>query len=305
MWGVRDHADRSSYGENILGGREAIPFILDLLAMHDVAATWATVGFVFCENRDELFASIPPRELRPTYTNQRLSSYSYLSEVGTDERNDPYSYGSSLVQRIQKTPRQEIGTHTLSHYYCLEPGQTQVQFEADMRAALALAERRGIQISSIVFPRNQYAPAHLDICRKLGLTEFRGTQAQWAYQSAPSAKQGTLRRGARLLDAHTGLLGDTTFQEAGEPSNNVPASQFLRPLAGRLSFLHPMHRRAIMRRMTFAARRGRGFHLWWHPHNFGSNVEANIQGLSQILTHFSRLRNEYGMRSCSMAEAAS
>ena len=30
LWGVRDHADRASYGGNIIGAREAIPHILEL-----------------------------------------------------------------------------------------------------------------------------------------------------------------------------------------------------------------------------------------------------------------------------------
>ena len=30
MWGVRDHATRESYGRNVLGGRQAIPAMLDL-----------------------------------------------------------------------------------------------------------------------------------------------------------------------------------------------------------------------------------------------------------------------------------
>lgn len=39
LWGVRDHADRSSYGRNILGGRAAIPRMLDLFERHGVRAT--------------------------------------------------------------------------------------------------------------------------------------------------------------------------------------------------------------------------------------------------------------------------
>jgi hypothetical protein len=54
MWGVRDHADITSYGANVLGGRAAIPRMLDLFERHGIRATWATVGFVFCESKDEL-----------------------------------------------------------------------------------------------------------------------------------------------------------------------------------------------------------------------------------------------------------
>lgn len=45
LWGVRDHADKDSYGANVLGARDAVPRILELFAENGVHATWATVGF--------------------------------------------------------------------------------------------------------------------------------------------------------------------------------------------------------------------------------------------------------------------
>lgn len=304
LWGVRDHADRNSYGQSVLGAREAIPRMLELFEKHGIAATWATVGFVFCSSRDELMASLPPKDYRPSYDDARLSSYAYLDEVGPDETHDPHYFGASLIERIRQTPRQEIATHTLSHYYCLEAGQTEAQFTADLEAAITLAQARGISLKSIVFPRNQYAASHLAICHRLGLTSYRGTPAQWIYRSVPGRDQTPTRRAGRLIDAHTGLFGDTSFGDDVSALANVPASHFLRPVAGRLKAFHPLHRRSIQRDMSRAARAGRGYHLWWHPHNFGRDMEANLGGLEDTLTHYLYLRDEYGMRSCSMAEAA-
>ena len=304
LWGVRDHADRASYGDNIIGAREAIPHILELFYSHGISATWATVGFAMCGSLDELMESLPPHDLSPSYNDGRLSSYAYLDDVGKDERQDPYFFGASLVERIQQTPHQEIGTHTLSHYYCLEPGQTQIQFEADLVAAIALAKRRKINLKSIVFPRNQYASAHLEICKRLGIKVYRGTPGQTIYRSTPSQDQTTLRRASRLLDAHTGMFGDTSFSLDRQDCMNVPASHFLRSCSGQLGKVHPLHLKMIKRNMTRAAKKGRGYHLWWHPHNFGQDTDANINALKQILSHFTALRTEFGMQSCHMAEAA-
>lgn len=303
LWGVRDHATRQSYGDSILGARYAIPYILDLFDKHEISATWATVGFVFCRNRDELMESLPPTALRPSYSSPELSSYAYLDEVGADERTDPYFFGASLVDKIQQTPRQEIATHTLSHYYCLEDGQTLEQFEADLDAAIAVATRHDIALRSIVFPRNQYDSGHVDICRRHGITRFRGTPRQWVYQAAPGAEQTLMRRAGRLLDAHTGLLGDTSFALYDTEGGDVPASQFFRPRNGKLAMFHPLHRHAIRRGMTHAARTGRGYHLWWHPHNFGRDMQANLDALENIIGHYSSLRDNFGMVSCTMAEA--
>jgi hypothetical protein len=44
------------------------------------------------------------------------------------------------------------------------------------------------------------------------------------------------------------------------------------------------------------------FHLWWHPHNFGVNTAQNIAFLKNILDHFHKLREDYGMASLNMGE---
>jgi peptidoglycan/xylan/chitin deacetylase (PgdA/CDA1 family) len=210
LWGVRDHADRDSYGGNVLGARDAVPKMLELFAEKGISATWATVGFLFCESKEELLASFPS-EL-PAYSNPRLSNFSYIDEIGKDERSDPYYFAPSLISAIHQTPGQEVGTHTLSHYYCLEDGQNNTAFEADIIAAKKLAAARGIDLRSIVFPRNQFAAEHLNICAKHGITHYRGNPRPWAYQAAKGAEQTSMRRALRLLDAYSGALGSQAFE---------------------------------------------------------------------------------------------
>lgn len=301
LWGVRDHADRQSYGPNVLGARQAIPRILDMFAKSGVRATWATVGFLFCESKDELLASLP--DLRPRFRDQRLSNYSYLDEVGEDERRDPYYFAASLIDRIRQTPGQEIGTHTLSHFYCLEEGQTAEAFRADLGAAIGIGQRRGVTFKSIVFPRNQFSDESLVICRELGITHFRGNADGWAYRALKNDAQTKPRRAVRLIDAYTGVLGSQAFtaRQVGGLVD-VPASRFLRPCAGKLGLLHPLHLATIKRGMTAAAKDGKDYHLWWHPHNFGREIEANLRGLGEILAQFRDLRDRFGMASCAMED---
>ena len=59
MWGVRETRTVQTYGANILGGRDAIPQLLDLFAAHGVKATWATVGMVLFATRAELLDALP------------------------------------------------------------------------------------------------------------------------------------------------------------------------------------------------------------------------------------------------------
>jgi hypothetical protein len=54
--------------------------------------------------------------------------------------------------------------------------------------------------------------------------------------------------------------------------------------------------------MDHAAKHGLLCHLWWHPHNFGTNQEENLQNLNAILKHYQELAIEYGMVSRAMGD---
>jgi hypothetical protein len=69
----------------------------------------------------------------PNYRERRLSPYDDLADLGRDEESDPYRYGASLIAQIQARARQEIATHTFSHFYCLEEGGDLEAFRADLR----------------------------------------------------------------------------------------------------------------------------------------------------------------------------
>ena len=87
MWGVRDHKDKSNYGHVLLGAREAVRRMLELFSTYEVRATWATVGFLFCESKAELIDSSP--KIHPEYDDRRLSNYDYFDDVGDNEKKDP------------------------------------------------------------------------------------------------------------------------------------------------------------------------------------------------------------------------
>ena len=304
MWGAKDKWTRDGYGRNILGEREAIPRMLDAFARHGVRATWATVGVLFCESKDELIAWAPAE--RPRYADQSYSSYAYLDQVGGTEREDPYHFAPTLLSKVRATPGQEIATHTFSHFYTLEDGGSLAEFRADLDAALAIAADRKVEVSSIVFPRNQYSDAHLRVCREAGLSAFRGNESAWIYRPAASRRQSLARRIGRLADSYVDLTGSaTTWPQAPvEGLWDIAASRFLRPFSPAVARFDRMKLQRIRRAMTAAARHGEIFHLWWHPHNFGAHIDENLRFLEAILESFARLRDELGLRSMTMAETA-
>jgi peptidoglycan/xylan/chitin deacetylase (PgdA/CDA1 family) len=305
MWGVRDKLSSASYRPNILGVREAIPAMLQLFRKYDVRATWAAVGLLLFDNKKDMLNHLPA--VRPTYVDRRLSPYSngYLEQIGDSEKSDPYHYGFSLARQIVDCDGMELGSHTFSHYYCLERGQSEVQFRADLEASVIATKRLAPAPVSLVFPRNQYNAGYLPTCAQLGFTSYRGNESGWAYRESTGREQSALRRGCRLADAYlnlTGHHGSVARESCGVV--DVPASRFLRPYRSAFRAIEPLRARRIRVAMTSAVQRGYGYHLWWHPHNFGRNLPENLAMLATILRHVADLREKYGLRSMTMGEVA-
>ncbi len=303
MWGVRDLPHAKRYQDHILGVRAAVPAMLRLFRDHGIHATWATVGLLLFDNKADLLRHLP--ELRPSYIDRRLSPYPHVMEIGRDEKSDPLHYGLTLADRIASTPGQELGSHTFCHYYCLEDGQNLPQFEADLTASVAAISRLSDPPRSLVFPRNQYNAAYLPVCHGHGLETIRGNEAHWAYAAGNGSSHVATRRVTRIADAYLNLTGPNGVQaKRVEGLIDIPSSRFLRPYAPSLCSLEPIRIRRITTAMESAFRGRRAFHLWWHPHNFGSHLEQNLQLLAGILRAFRRMSDLYDAPSLTMSEYA-
>jgi peptidoglycan/xylan/chitin deacetylase (PgdA/CDA1 family) len=304
MWGMRDKRTIRTYGDHILGEREAIPAMLDLFNRYGVKATWAVTGMTLFERRSDLLACLP--DTRPTYERSELNPYLALEEVGEDEKRDPYHFGLGLVRKILDCEGMELGSHTFSHYYCLEKGQDASQFKADLEASIEASNRVSIRPTSFVFPRNQYNSNYLSICSDLGFTVFRGNESSWMYEASKNTGRSTFKRAARLADNYINLTGDHGFiprRFLDCKMVNCPSSRFLRPFSTKMSKLEGMRVRRILGAMESAARKGECFHLWWHPHNFGVNLNENLSILEVLLRFHVVLRERYGVVPMTMGEA--
>lgn len=304
MWGVRDNRTKDNYGPNILGVRPALDQMLEVFEQYDIRATFAVVGFLFHKDKESLYEKIP--DLKPSYLDANLSPYNDLkSFLGEDETDDPYYFGYSLVKKIKNKKVHEIATHTYCHYYCLEKGQTIKQFEEDLKYAIAIANSNEVEIKSIVFPRNQYNDDYLAVCEKLGITSFRGNEKSRIYESSNGEEQTLIRRALRLVDSYINITGYNCYkyEQMKECSLiNIASSRFLRPYSAKLAFMDCLKFLRIKNAMTYAAKNNLMYHLWWHPHNFGSNCIENIKFLQKILRHYEFLSEKYNFQSITMDE---
>ena len=304
-WGVRDLYSVAEYKANLVGGREAIPELLEIFSEHGIHATFATVGFLFARNRTELQMSLP--KVVPEYVNSNFCPYPEMGKIGEDESSDPFHFAASLIRRIKSTPGQEIGSHTFSHYYCAEDGHSLAAFRSDLQAATELAENQGTSLRSLIFPRNQYDASVLTETAKAGFWAFRGNEDHWIYRPRRFQQRLSLARLLRLLDAYINVTGSNCYSLEAAAQKwplNLKSSRFLRPFLPRLRGLESLRLSRITRAMTIAAREGLVYHLWWHPHNYGTFKSENFSFLGQILSCFETLRARYRFRSLNMSELA-
>ena len=176
FWGMLDVCPLEAYRDHVLGGRKAIPELLDLFTKYGIHATWAAVGFQFAENYGDLQSFLPKE--RPTYQNPNLDPYGYAEKAG----DGACFYAPNLIRMIADTPGQEIGSHTFSHYYCREKGQTVEQFAADMAAAKQIAAAKGYDVKSVILPRNQCEPSYTKVLRNQGFTAYRDEENDWIHE---------------------------------------------------------------------------------------------------------------------------
>lgn len=302
-WGIRDVLPLSQARAHLVRTRATIPQILSLLDGYGVNATWATVGFLLAETKQELLEFIP--ESLPRYFEKLLDPYHDIEHLGENEEEDPCHFGASLVDAIRRTDGQEISSHTFSHYFCLEKGQTSHTFECDLSANCRLAERRGLRLRTIAFPRNQHNPNYDRILSSHGLTAYRSSShGLLSYQLG--SIEPFYKRATRVLSESLPLIGSrTSVSDIGlvEFSSN----RFLRlPSSGKAShILSAAMMPHVLAEMSIAAIKGYRYHLWCHPHNFGRSPQSSLSTFRFILDHWRTLNQCYGMRSLSMFQVSS
>lgn len=303
-WGVRDVFSIQEYYENLDGTRAAITAILRLFEKYSVHATWATVGLLFFENLDELKSNFP--EVLPGYTDKSLCPYNFINSGAIDSENARFFFARDMIEKIKSCKNQEIASHCFSHFYTCEPGQTKEAFAADLKAFMNLASRLGIDIRSIVLPRNQVNPDYLPLLNKFGIIAFRGNERNIFYPSVEFSNLGFIRRAFRLLDSMVSFSGPNCYFPSELKMNglvDVAASCFLRPHSHWV--VDWLQVRRIKESLRNAAKHKKVYHLWLHPHSFGKNLSQNIEKLEEILSEFDLLKRKSGMLSASMAEIAS
>ncbi len=307
FWGLFDVKTTSDYETNLRNVHKVIPRLITLADKYKIKLSFATVGFLFAKDKQELLAALPKE--KPTYINSQFNPYRLIDNIGNNEVDDPFHYAESLIELIKNNGNHEIASHTFSHFYVNEDGQTPEQFEADIIATLAIAKQKNIVIKSIVFPRNQINDTYLQICAKHGIICYRGIEKHWMFNTHDTKKlDNSIHKAFRLIDAYCNVSGyNTNPVETLNKKHglvNIPSSKFFRPYNKTFKMFETVRINRIKKGLTRAAKMNEIYHLWWHPHNFGKHMDENFNNLENIFKHFKKLKESGNFKSVSMSELA-
>lgn len=300
LWGIFDKVDHTKKQTYFQNTRELIPRLLSLFSEYQIHATWATVGMLFNESWAQWEQNIP--QDIPNYTRGELSAYHYGHAIkGTATRD--LCMAKDLIAQIHNAPNQEVATHTYSHYYCLEKGQTLDTFRQDLEKCVSLAHGMGITLKSLVFPRNQFNEAYLKVCYDAGIQNVRSNPDVWYWNN--TERDAIQDKIFRTGDAYLGLkdksyrYSDLEWKESGPMAQK--ASRLLRPHCDH-TLINKLKLKRIKSEMLHAAKHQEIYHLWWHPHNFADHPEENLRELRELFDYFKSCQKAYGFQSRNMAE---
>jgi peptidoglycan/xylan/chitin deacetylase (PgdA/CDA1 family) len=304
-WGIFDSIPLSEYKTNLENVNEVIHRLLEIGRRYNIKYTFASVGFLFADSKEKLLKIKP--KIEPNYSDSKLNSYSLFENIGEREEDDNIHYASNLLKLIIKEKKHEVSSHTFSHYYCLEAGQTAEDFEEDTIASQEAARLLETSFTSIVFPKNQVNDAYLGICKRHGIVVYRGSEKSSIYNQNSFINNSIFKpfaRVLRLIDSYINLTGFNTYKVNTFRENgiiNLPSSRFLRPFNSKLRIFENLKLRRILKSMRYAAKNNEIYHLWWHPHNFGSDIEQNFKNLEILLREYSKLNKSNNFSSVTMS----
>lgn len=272
--------------------------LLSLFVKHDIIATWATVGSLFCDRGERAGGVLFPDVTPPRHAWHPRPWFDAVPE-GTEAQH-PEFYAQSLVLKLRDAG-QEIGSHSFSHPIFGDPGCSREAADSDLARCVREANSLGIKLRSFVFPRN--VVGHVDLLKKYGFTAWRGPEPVWYRHPAVP---GPVKRLAHLAEVAAAVTPPTVLPWRDEHGLWViPASASLLPIDGVRRAI-PLSQRVkrCIRGLDAAARDGGICHLWSHPINLASEPERMVDAMRQVVEYAVKLREQGRLDILSMGEIA-
>ncbi len=275
-WSASDQYRLDDFEREYPDCRKLIKQVLKLTSKMDIKATWAVVGLLMAKDREEVL-HVAPRHL-PRYQRYLKAEFHDHRIPGENEQDSPFTYGLSLVKKIQSEPGQEIGSLTFSHFNSESPDANKETLWADLQTAVFLAQKHELYIKTMSFPDDHYNLDMLNSCLGLGIKCVRGRPREKAVYALQD-----------VLDTKPLAL---------------PVSRYLKPYSSFNFVSRRIDSFKIKREMTQAAKEGKIYHLAIRDFEFSNPLKRNLKQLKGLLSHYETLKKQYQWQNASLGEVA-
>lgn len=292
-WGSRDKREPGAYAATLDRTRFTIDKLLSMFDRYSISATWATVGHLFLSEVHNSNGRLHPEMPRPQSSLKTGDWYDGVPDGVWNEH--PHYYAPDMIDAILKCPTpQELASHTFSHVVMDPRTCSEEVAEAEVRRCQELAAKRGISMTSLVFPRN--VAGHLDVLARHGFRCYRGPYSEWYwivppgvdYRMGPVAKIAnrlvkTIQTVGRCIDEQLAIMPPLLPVTIRDGMCEIPHSMFFTGYTGPSKYLSPSRRVAkATKGIQAAIKRHRVFSFWTHPHNIASDHESLFPAFEKI-----------------------
>lgn len=286
MWGSIGSKDIQSFALRTAKEKEIFYKVNELFNEYGIHSTWAIVGAMACKTKEETISHLKNDIY---YKKWNISIKDFIENAPTDY------FLSNLINKLSLEKNVEIASHTFTHSYFLDDSLSCDDLENELSVSKRILSSYG-EIKTIIFPRNQINPNVFPLMEKYDYSIMR-------------ANQKRLFKNNRYLEYFNSIF-PITNKTSYSPNKlfvdeynilNIPASLFLR-FRKKNDFIHKLQIRRVKKEMRKSAKRGLVFHLWFHPHNLGLDVDNGINGLRQIFDFYSKMNEKHSYKSVNMRE---
>mgnify|MGYP006278330779 FL=1 len=245
-WNGHDH-DRPP--AKVEDARDGWRFVCDLFDTFDLPATWAVAGHLLLDECDGRHEDHP---LGPSWFARERTTWADRPDL---------RFADGLIERVlESSPAHEIGCLGFSNVDFGAPETSTETARAELQAASDAARRRGLDLSSFVFPHNRVG--------------HRGELAAAGFDCYRGVVPGQAGRHRKLVDAMVGTPAPRLVTPAVDDWGlvNIPASLYLFAFDGvARTLLEPAFgdpiRTRVEQGLDALADSEQVFHIWLRPSN--------------------------------------
>ena len=243
---------------------EGLNKLIDIFKKHNVKTTWAIVGKLFENNKDKI-----------------------------DTTKEQFNW---ISKNLMNDELVEIGSHTYSHIFCEEvPLET---FNKDISKMNKIADDNKLVFNSIVFPRNQYNDNNLKTLLNNKYTHYRSVLNKWYLKTNKFSEESIIKKYIIRFLELIPLKRDVIINNH-KSLTSVSDSRFFRVFSSSFfgKIITPIYLKVLKIEMKNSLKRGKLYHIWFHPHNIIKKPNGYKQ-LEDFLTYYNEIINADKSMTC-------